>query len=31
MDNDDFDQIQNQNSVNQIEEKNNIELKQKKQ
>jgi len=31
MDNDDFDQIQNQNSVNQIDEKNNIDLKQKKQ
>jgi len=31
MDNDDSDQIQNQNSVNQIDEKNNISLKQKKQ
>ncbi len=31
MDNDDSDQIQNQNSVNQINEKNNINLKQKKQ
>ena len=31
MDNDDSDQIQNQNSVNQIDEKNNIDLKQKKQ
>jgi len=29
MDNDDSDQIQNQNSVNQIDEKNNIDLKQK--
>jgi len=31
MDNDDSDQIQNQKSVNQIDEKNNIDLKQKKQ
>ncbi|MBO8241093.1 photosystem reaction center subunit H [Prochlorococcus marinus XMU1410] len=31
MDNDDSDQIQNQNSVNQINEKNNIDLKQTKQ
>jgi len=31
MDNDDSDQIQTQNSVNQIDEKNNIDLKQKKQ
>ena len=31
MDNDDSDQIQNQNIVNQIDEKNNIDLKQKKQ
>jgi len=31
MDNDDYDQIQNQNIVNQIDEKNNIDLKQKKQ
>ncbi|MDA9692564.1 PRC-barrel domain-containing protein [Prochlorococcus sp. AH-736-N03] len=31
MDNDDSDQIQNQNSVNQIDEKNNIYSKQKKQ
>jgi len=31
MDNDDSVQIQNQNSVNQIDEKNNIDLKQKKQ
>ena len=31
MDNDESDQIQNQNSVNQIDEKNNIDLKQKKQ
>jgi len=31
MDNNDYDQIQNQNSVNQIDEKNNIDLKQKKQ
>jgi len=30
MDNDDSDQIQNQSSVNQIDEKNNIDLKQKK-
>ena len=30
MDNDDFDQIENQNSVNQINEKNNIDFKQKK-
>ena len=30
MDNDDSDQIHNQNSVNQINEKNNIDLKQKK-
>ena len=29
MDNDDSDQIQNQNIVNQIDEKNNIDLKQK--
>ena len=31
MDNDDSEQIQNQNSVNQIDERNNIDLKQKKQ
>ena len=31
MDNDDSDQIQNQNIVNQIDEKNNIDLQQKKQ
>ena len=31
MDNDDSDQIQNQNSINQIDEKNNIDFKQKKQ
>ena len=31
MDNDYSDQIQNQNSVNQIDEKNNIDFKQKKQ
>ena len=31
MDNDDSDQIQNQNSVNQIDEKNNIDFKQQKQ
>ena len=31
MDNDDSDKIQNQNIVNQIDEKNNIDLKQKKQ
>ena len=31
MENDDFDQIENQNSVNQIDEKNNIDFKQKKQ
>ena len=31
MDNDDSDQIQNQNSVKQIDEKNNIDLKPKKQ
>jgi len=31
MDNDDSDQIQNQNSINQIDEKNNIDLNQKKQ
>jgi len=31
MENDDSDQIQNQNSVNQIDEKNNIDLNQKKQ
>ena len=31
MDNDYSDQIENQNSVNQIDEKNNIDLKQKKQ
>ena len=31
MDNDDSDQIQNQNSVNQINEKNTIDFKQKKQ
>jgi len=31
MDNDDSDQIQNQNSVNQIDEKNTIDLEQKKQ
>jgi len=31
MDNDDSDQIQNQNIVNQIDEKNNIDLKQKQQ
>ena len=31
MDNDDSDQIDNQNSVNQIDEKNNIDFKQKKQ
>ena len=31
MANDDFDQIENQNSVNQIDEKNNIDSKQKKQ
>ena len=31
MDNDDSDQIQNKNIVNQIDEKNNIDLKQKKQ
>jgi len=31
MDNDDSDQFLNQNSVNQIDEKNNIDLKQKKQ
>jgi len=31
MDNDDSDQIKNQNIVNQIDEKNNIDLKQKKQ
>ena len=31
MDNDDSDQIQNQNSVNQIDGKNNVDLKQKKQ
>jgi len=31
MDNDDSDQIQNQNSVNQIDEKNNMDLKQNKQ
>jgi len=30
MDNDDSDQNQNQNSVNQLDEKNNIDLKQKK-
>ena len=30
MDNDDSDQIENQNSVNQIDEKNNIDFKQKK-
>ena len=30
MDNDDFDQIENQNSVNQKNEKNNIDFKQKK-
>ena len=30
-DNDDSDQIENQNSVNQIDEKNNIDFKQKKQ
>ena len=30
MDNDDYDQIQNQNIVNQKDEKNNIDLKQKK-
>jgi len=30
MDNDDFDQIENQNNVNQINEKNNIDFKQKK-
>ena len=31
MENDDSDQIKNQNSVNQIDEKNNIDLKPKKQ
>ena len=31
MDNDDSDQIENQNSVNQIDEKNNIDFKSKKQ
>jgi len=31
MDNDYSDQIENQNSVNQIDEKNNIDFKQKKQ
>ena len=31
MDNDDSDQIQNQNSVNQIDQKNNFDFKQKKQ
>jgi len=31
MNNDDSDQIQNQNIVNQIDEKNNIDFKQKKQ
>ena len=31
MDNDDSFQIENQNSVNQIDEKNNIDFKQKKQ
>ena len=31
MDNDDSDQINNQNSFNQIDEKNNIDFKQKKQ
>ena len=31
LDNDDSDQIQNKNIVNQIDEKNNIDLKQKKQ
>jgi len=31
MDNDDSEQIQNQNIVNQIDEKNNIDFKQKKQ
>ena len=30
MDNDDSDQIENQNNVNQIDEKNNIDFKQKK-
>ena len=30
MDNDDSDQIENQNSVNQIDEKNNIDFNQKK-
>ena len=30
MDNDDSDQIENQNSINQIDEKNNIDFKQKK-
>ena len=31
MDNDYYDQIENQNSINQIDEKNNIDFKQKKQ
>ena len=31
MDNDDSDQIQNRNSVNQLDKKNNIDFKQKKQ
>ena len=31
MENDDFNQIENQNSVNHIDEKNNIDFKQKKQ
>ena len=31
MDNDDSEQIENQNSVNQINEKNNIDFEQKKQ
>ena len=31
MDNDYFDQIENQNSVKQIEKKNNIDIQQKKQ
>ena len=31
MDNDDSDQIENQNLLNQIDEKNNIDFKQKKQ
>ena len=31
MDNDDSDQIQNQNIVNQIDEKNNIDIEQQKQ